>query len=442
MFKGRNIIVVAALMAALLSSCVPNRDFYRPSENGFLGNAAAQKSGSTVGAETVNQLVKWYNLTTRDCGSSTSPAFLCSGVMIRATDSSPDFLPWEPSPGSIESGGISFSWYRADSNFKEFFPFNNGFIFYPNREAPPGKINDLEVLCSFPYDAHTLIRDERGCGASPNMPSSRPCERQGINNGQQWVDQFLANPQYSAICGWGVRIGSSSNTANQFYQSIVARELLGKYPEYWKIHNEIRIETWKSGAGGGLPIQSFFYVIGDGGALGRARYDQQRYREKYGTIVPIIRLSPPNTANDRVWFSYEESDQVAGKSQDEGFESYPGGSAGTVLSTQRFDVESNENIYIRRNLNFPPYLDGNVASVHDGLIKFKGYPKSVKFGYQSVSQRILAHTITDKNRDLCCVSLRESSSGEWATLTAPSGEFIRGIKLEGDIIVDNVTMNY
>ncbi|WP_159082923.1 hypothetical protein [Burkholderia mayonis] len=395
-----------------------------------------------TGADAVTQLVDWYNHTTHDCGSATNPAFLCSGVMIRATDSSPDFLPWDPSQGSIDSGGVSFSWYRRDTNFREFYPFHNGFIFYPAHETPPGKINNLEILCVFPYDAHTNVRDEKGCGGVQNMPTSIPCERQGINTGQQWVSRFIPNITYTTICGWGVRIGSSSDTANRFYQSIVARELFRPYPGIWDVHNEIRISTWRRGEGASLPIQSFFYLSGDSGALGKARYDQQRYHELYGVVIPIIQLSPPRTNDEKVWFSYDDSDQVAGKSQSEDFESSPSGNAGTNLSTARFDIKSLYNIDVLTNQSYPPFLTSKSAFARDGRLEFKGYPKSIKFGYISLSPVILVRTATDAGEDICCISLNQSNSGMWASVTAPPGKFIRQIQLDGSIIIDNITMNY
>ncbi|MBV4493548.1 hypothetical protein [Pseudomonas oryzicola] len=262
-----------------------------------------------AGPVAVEQLQGWYNQTVRDCGTATRPAFLCSGVMLRGTLSRQSYLPWDPSPGSITSGGVSFAWIRTDTNFKELpLNYNNGYIFYPKHDTPPEKNSDIEVLCSFPFDGWTDIRNQQGCGTNTSYPTqSRPCNDQGINTGQQWISHFNAAPdKYKAQCGWNVREGQAY-TADRFYQSIIGRSLITS--THWNGNNELRLATWQAGTGAQLPIQSFFYIAGTAGLLS-AQDDQRRYHQSYGQVVPVIQLTLPADKSKKATFVYRESDQA------------------------------------------------------------------------------------------------------------------------------------
>lgn len=255
------------------------------------------------------QLQGWYNQTVKDCGSATRPAFLCSGVMLRGTLSRQSYLPWDPSPGSITSGGVSFAWIRTDTNFKQLpLNYNNGYIFYPAQDTPPGKKSDIQVLCTFPFDGWTDIRNQQGCGTNTSYPTqSRPCNEQGINTGLQWINHFNAAPdKYKAQCGWNVREGQA-NTADRFYQSIDGRSRITS--THWNGNNELRLATWPTGSGAQLPIQSFFYVAGTTGLVS-AQDDQRRYYAAYGQVVPVVQLTFASDRTGKASFVYREGDQV------------------------------------------------------------------------------------------------------------------------------------
>lgn len=264
------------------------------------------------GPAAADQLRGWYNQTAANCGTATRPAFLCSGVMLRGTISRQSYLPWDPSPGSITSGGVSFAWVRTDTNFKELpLNYNNGFIFYPVLNTPIGKNSDIEVMCTFPFDAWTDVRNQQGCGTNTDYPSqSRPCTDQGINTGQQWITHFNAAPdKYKAQCGWNVREGQP-NSADRFYQSIDGRSRITS--SHWNGNNELRLATWATGSGAQLPIQSFFYVAGTAG-LASAQDDQRRYFQNYNQVVPVIQLTLAADKTKKAAFAYNQADQVIGE---------------------------------------------------------------------------------------------------------------------------------
>jgi len=120
----------------LLSACaVPvstERSVIVPYDDAPQVTASQPRPTGKRGVEAAAELARWYNDKVTDCGNPGLAAALCSGVMLRATENNPAFLPWDPSNASIISGGVSFSWLRADSNFSNLvFGYRNGFIFYP-----------------------------------------------------------------------------------------------------------------------------------------------------------------------------------------------------------------------------------------------------------------------------------------------------------------------
>ncbi|MGH8437554.1 MAG: halovibrin HvnA [Pseudomonas sp.] len=268
----------------------------------------SQSTRAAQGAEAAAQLTRWYNLTNQNCGTAIRPSFLCSGVMIRATETNPLFLPWDPSPGSEASGGVSFSWLRKDNGFsKMVYGYINGLIFYPSFETPKGKNDDIEILCTFPHDGATNARPQQGCGANGSFPAtSKPCNEQNINTAQLWIERFnAAKNKYHDQCGWNVREGQP-DSANRFNQNILARGLM--HTANWATQNELRLATWPTGSGASLPIQSFFYLAGSKG-LNNARNDQSRYWQNYEQFVPIIQVTLPTGKGGTASFVYNEDDQ-------------------------------------------------------------------------------------------------------------------------------------
>src|SRR5690349_4931816 len=64
-----------------------------------------------------------YNLymnTAKDCGASDRPAFLCTGIIIRAATSGATWNSWDISPADAKSNGVSFSFLRKDIPFSDF----------------------------------------------------------------------------------------------------------------------------------------------------------------------------------------------------------------------------------------------------------------------------------------------------------------------------------
>ncbi|UPG84279.1 hypothetical protein L2Y94_13090 [Luteibacter aegosomatis] len=299
-----------------------------------VSTAATRMEGEVA----LGQIQAWYADARNNCGGQQKPAYLCSGVMLRATETNSTFLPWNPNPSS---SGVSFSWIRQDTNFSNLvFDYWNGFIFYPRDEAPRAA-SAIDVLCVFPMDSDTTQRGENGCGAHRSASAtSKPCDDQGIVTSQDWTAHFakLGN-KYEGQCGWSMK---GSSPANRFRQATLARQ--GMEPQWWAIQNEVRMAKW--GQDTEVPIRAFFYVPGHAGALDKARNDQARYEATFHAFVPVIAMTLPSAKGGQASFAYLPSDQAVRDPGDEGervpgetFEGAPLGDVAGSLSLPSMTVE-------------------------------------------------------------------------------------------------------
>lgn len=268
------------------------------------------------GAQTANYLNEDYANTAQDCGKSTTPAFLCTGVLLRGTDAfSTSFNAWDPSPASVSSGGVSFSYLRHDAKFNKLaYGYNNGFIFFPYFYAPDdqGIDTNIDIMCSFPIDAGTENRSNKGCGASNSYPTqSIPCQQQGIYDADGWFahyEQGGGNAAYQ--CGFIVADESSYNVADAFYQTILSMQKIS-YDSFYE-QNELILATWAQSKQDSLPIEAFFYLDGSADGKNSAQKNQQSFFNKTtnNIWVPVIKVTMPATVTLDATFTYNADDQL------------------------------------------------------------------------------------------------------------------------------------
>ncbi|MBC3423034.1 HvnC protein [Pseudomonas sp. RW3S2] len=281
-------------LAVMIAACAKTPELSPPMPTRSSSPSITQETLKVLDTNAENALQKidrWFRDSRIDCGSSQRPAFLCSGVLIRVTQSYQSFDPWEPSPRSISRQGVSASWLRQDSPIYSTFKFRNGFILYPVMERPAGKAQ-IHVKCTFPRDAATDNRMP-ACSEYAGYPASKPCNEQGINTAEDWKRHYDQMGKTNRICGWNVSAGITTS-ADRFYQSIRARSLLAKEGQ-WNEWNELILEPWHNINSATLPLLAFFYQAGNMDALNKANHDQQRYYQKYGQYLPVVSLSYSTT---------------------------------------------------------------------------------------------------------------------------------------------------
>jgi hypothetical protein len=285
-----------------------------PTDAGGVLSGNNAQNGPTVAA----QLTTLYGRKFPNCNKIDSqPAFLCSGITLRVTVKDPAgrYKVWDPSPTSTRSGGISFSYLRADTNFGRLaWGYGNGYILYPFLEQPAGK-DQLQYLCTYPMDAWGWHRSAtQVCGPSASYPvQSKRCQDAGVTTAAQAVAVWNlsgGNPNLRQ-CGFDVQDDRNTLAGPAFYQSLLAKSMLGTTG--FNEHNEIIIRTWSAGRANTFPIMAFFFIAGGSNeGLADAQYNQRDFYNSTNPkiFVPIIRLTPPVNATGTATFAYVAADQV------------------------------------------------------------------------------------------------------------------------------------
>ncbi|MGE8186877.1 halovibrin HvnA [Pseudomonas sp. NPDC086278] len=317
---------LALLMAFLLAGCslthpgLEQKAEDTPVTTRTVTTDAASNASATnvptalTGAQVAAELQKRYRDTRDNCGSASTPAFLCTGLLIRGTEASTEFDAWNPSPTSIKNGGVSFTYLRSDYKVKRLaYTYDSGFIFYPILSTPAGKLN-IEILCFFPVDGSSNARPNGGCGEHPRYPTvSRSCEEQNpiIDTAAKWVAKYRKdiadgrNP-YEAMCSFNVRDGVNNAAAARFLEGMRAGRLIS--PDAFNTPNDTKLKTWAQNIPAQLPIEAFFYTKASG--LAGAQFYQRRFRGLTGATLPIIYIPLPQTLEQSATFTFRAADQT------------------------------------------------------------------------------------------------------------------------------------
>jgi hypothetical protein len=262
------------------------------------------------GEEVASQLNARYYDTRMSCDDN-KPAYYCNGVIVRATGAGTDHDAWDPTESQLQLGGVSFSYLRADVGSRRLYGEKegrpHGYIFKAADAYDEPDTFPAVILCSFPYDAVTTGRTERGCGAYSSYPeSSRPCAELGIDTVEAWRKHFGEVTdivwQHYHQCGFGA-------DQQGFALSILARDRSLVVNEFF-VHTEQMIGTWTSQDAARLPIAAIFYTEGEDVDIGRkgARYIQCRYLAVTGKVIPIVRFVTDGNLEP---YSYRGDDQAA-----------------------------------------------------------------------------------------------------------------------------------
>ncbi|MGE7136265.1 hypothetical protein ACQKIE_01375 [Luteibacter sp. NPDC031894] len=261
------------------------------------------------GAEVARHLNKRYAESVSNCsGGPRMPAFLCSGIILRAAKYSPNYHAWVPNPNDPNGDGVSFSFLRHDAKFKALaYGYQQGFIAYPVAYTPPSLIH-LQVLCGFPLDAATDIRSDSGCGPSDRYPNqSGPCQAQAIFTAPQWITHYrtAVEEPHRFQCGFTLAAGTA-NSAAIFMEMLESMHELGE--ESFNVQNELIIRSWAA-TPNHVPIEAFFYVGGTQG-LGAAQNIQRDFSQTVDAWRPVIRMNLPATSTGSVTFEYVPGEQA------------------------------------------------------------------------------------------------------------------------------------
>lgn len=115
-----------------------------------------------IGSAVIKDLHVRYEHKVEGCSADNSrPALECSGIIFRVTRHG-NYNPWDPSPTSDKTGGISFSYWRSDVMSVIYPQSYNGYLLdLPERSLVNKKLV-LHALCFFPINGTTNGRDGEG----------------------------------------------------------------------------------------------------------------------------------------------------------------------------------------------------------------------------------------------------------------------------------------
>lgn len=246
-----------------------------------------------------------YNASGDECPDS-SP-LSCSGVVLRSAEN--DSLTWQPSLTQQKNETMAASYIRSDIGSDKIWAhqyIGYGIIY---GDAVSSDVHVLpEAICFFPTNGGSDNRNDRGCGKRLNIGKAEnlsTCASAGIGTADEW----LMLPD-SDKCSFDV------NSREEFEQAVVAQI------EYNELHttpmwNEILIDTssWSCKLDE-KPISALFYhkaysgppILTERGGLEGAQYEQVKFYEETGRVIPIISIS--NTRGDEGVFMYLPEEQV------------------------------------------------------------------------------------------------------------------------------------
>jgi len=271
--------------------------------------AVAFSAQASIGARTAEQMQNNYDATPAQCRGNAVPAHACSGVLLRSTRPSPHYHTWHHSQNSKDKGGVSFSYLRSDiPTTRLAADGRSGFTLYPLLQRPKGSLR-YEMLCAWPTDGDTWERDTRGCGDNRQTTEvETACHEQGVFTAEDWMARFSESGDYKRQCAFDIRRARVPERADAFHQSLRAKQLYAQSMPYpW---NEVVIGAWDEANAEKLPIQSFFHIEGEHGALQQAQADQRDWHKTNGAFIPVIRIRLPRNLQENALFSYHEQDQA------------------------------------------------------------------------------------------------------------------------------------
>jgi len=306
--KPWRVVALAALMLGVVACAGPvvhrEPDLERTARDRTTATGRATMA-APLPPDLDGPLVAWHLLERyvelqEDCRKDASdthplPAPLCSGILLRTVPRGPGYHVWNPNPNNSQPNGTSFSWLRRDHAMSVLaWGAGSGYVILPRFYAD--NVSDgytqLTVLCAFALDGWTNNRRSAandGCGETPGVARTGPCQDVGITTYQQWLAAFEHGGFAGNQCG--VRLLPGTPGASAAFDQL--KHVRYRIPNAIKLTNEIMVGTWAQNDKH-LPIEAFFYLNGNESARHEAFANQADFRAFSGRLVPVIRITLPN----------------------------------------------------------------------------------------------------------------------------------------------------
>jgi hypothetical protein len=261
------------------------------------------------GQALVTDLNAKYQSNVAQCSNGT-PAYYCSGILLRGVDYSTFFKFWDYGSKATKLGSVAFTYIRSDigstalnGNRK------SGFILKDQTSAlADGKA--LHLRCIFPFPTESLdVRADHGCGFAPKVAQADPdlanCAKLwgSPTTAAAWLNNFKEHDSLPKN-----QCSLSTVVASQFKASLEAHKLVDAG---WTAKPmEVLVQTWDENKPEKLPVEAVFYDVSTPAKLADAQKFQREYYLATSLYVPIVRLHLG--AVDGNIFSFFMSEQVYG----------------------------------------------------------------------------------------------------------------------------------
>jgi len=273
----------------------------------LLGLSALSQASIAADDDVVRRLGDLYSNTAQDCGSATSPAYLCSGLILGAAPAATDSLFYGISAANQARSGVSAYYLRKDAKFRALPKGKkNGFVIAPAPVERGGR-QEVGVLCAFPIAGATESRGSHGCGDAPQTTAvETSCQQAGVMTSAQWLSHYRTSGKVAAAqCSFDTRVGTA-NAAGAFTQSLKAIQTLGT--EALGNANEMILSPWAIDPPRSPSVMALFHT--DASGLNGSRLDQIQWYRASGWRLPIVGVRLPQSLAQDAAFSYDADQQA------------------------------------------------------------------------------------------------------------------------------------
>lgn len=262
------------------------------------------------GQALITDLNAKYNSNVVQCSNAT-PAYHCSGVLLRAVDYSTFFKFWDYGSKATTLGSVAFTYIRSDIGSTSLNGGRkSGFILKDQTSAlAVGKA--LNLRCIFPFPTESLdVRADHGCGFAPKVEQASAdlanCAKLAVpaTTAAAWLKNFKEHSSLPKN-----QCSLSTVVAAQFKASLEAHKLVDAA---WTAKpTEVLVQTWDESKPENLPVEAVFYDASTPAKLADAQKFQREYYLETSLYVPIVKMDI--AAADKNIFSFDAKDQRFGQ---------------------------------------------------------------------------------------------------------------------------------
>lgn len=262
------------------------------------------------GQASVTDLNARYQSNVAQCSNGT-PAYYCSGILLRAVDYNAFFKFWDYGSQATKLGSVAFTYIRSDVGSGTLNGNRKSGFILKDQTSALAEDKAVNVRCIFPFPTESLDeRADHGCGFAPRMAQADPdlanCAKLAGSptTASAWLNNFKEHNSLPKN-----QCSLSTVVATQFKASLEAHKLVDAV---WTAKPmEVLIQTWDESKPEKLPVEAVFYDVSTPAKLADAQKFQREYYLATSLYLPIVRLDL-GAPNQNV-FSVSVSDQIYGQ---------------------------------------------------------------------------------------------------------------------------------